>query len=112
MLSASTLFLQTTGELSIELDSNESVRVRSVSGNLTVDVAFGTGLFSPSPAVGTVASANVRHITILGGDEANRIDLSRVFAADFTSLTTIVINGLNGHDTLLGSFDLPSSLKD
>lgn len=110
MLSVSTLFLQSTGELSIELDSNESVRVSSVSGNLTVDIAIGTGLFTPAPAVGTVASANVRHITILGGDEANTIDLSRVFGADFTSLTTIVVNGLNGHDNLLGSFDLPSSL--
>ena len=110
MLSASTLFLQSTGELSIELDSNENVRVRSVSGNLAVDIAFGTGLYSPSSAVGTVASASVRRITILGGDEANTIDLSGVFAADFTSLTTIVVSGLNGHDTLLGSFDLPNSL--
>ena len=110
MLSVSTLFLQSTGELSIELDSNESVRVRTVAGNLAVDTAIGTGLFSPSAAVGTVASANVRHINILGGDEANTIDLSGVFAADFTTLTTIVVNGFNGHDTLLGSFDLPSSL--
>lgn len=110
LLSVSTLFLQSTGELSIELDSNESVRVSSVSGNLTVETAIGTGLFLPAPAVGTVASASVRHINILGGDEANTIDLSGVFAADFTSLTTIVINGLNGHDNLLGSFDLPSSL--
>ncbi len=110
MLSASTLFLQSTGELSIELDSNESVRVGSVSGNLTVDVAFGSGLYTPSPAVGTVTAASVRIITIVGGDEANTIDLSRVFATDFTSLTTISVSGLNGHDSLLGSFDLPSNL--
>jgi Ca2+-binding RTX toxin-like protein len=110
MLSVSTLFLQTTGELSIELDSNESVRVRSVAGILAVDTAIGSGLYSPYLAVGSVASASVRHITILGGDEANTIDLSGVFAADFTSLTTIIANGLNGHDTLLGSVDLPSSL--
>jgi Ca2+-binding RTX toxin-like protein len=110
MLSVSTLFLQTTGELSIELDSNESVRIGSVSGNLTVNTAIGTGVYSPAPAVGAIAAASVRHITILGGDEANTIDLSGVLAANFTSLATIVANGLNGHDTLLGSIDLPNSL--
>ena len=110
LLAVSTLFLQTTGELSIELDSGESVRLRSVAGNLAVDTATAGGPYSPASAIGTIAAADVRIISILGGDEANLIDLSGVLALDFTSLTSISVNGFNGHDDLRGSPDLPNSL--
>ena len=112
LLTASALFLTGTGELSIELGSNESVRVGVAAGLLRVDAAVGNGPFLPATSIGTVQVANVRSINIVGGDEANTVDLSGVLAADFTGLTTISVDGANGHDCLLGSPDVANSLNN
>ncbi len=111
LMSASALFLTETGELSIELDSDESVRVGVAAGLLVVDAAVGNGPFLPATSIGTVAASDVQSISIWGGDEANTVDLSGVLAADFTSLVSIEVNGANGDDDLIGSPDLSNSLS-
>ncbi len=108
--SASALFLPATGELSIDLGESDSVQIGSFNGNLTVMGSTNGGAFTAINTVGSVPAANVLSIDVLGGDEANTIDLSRVTAAAFTSLTSIVADGANGHDTIIGSPDLNDSL--
>ncbi len=110
MMSVSTLFLSGTGELAIELDSGESVRLNSVAGRVAVSTSVAGGPYVPDTSIGTVASASVRSINILGGDEANTIDLSGVLAVNYSSLATISIDAANGHDELIGSPDVGAVL--
>jgi Ca2+-binding RTX toxin-like protein len=110
MLAASALFLPSTGELSIEINSSDSVRVGSVNGRVQVQTSINGGPFQTVTSVSNVLSANVQRITILGGDDANTIDLSGVTAAAFPALTSIKVDGANGNDLLIGSPDFADSL--
>ena len=111
LLAATALFLPASGELSLDLDSSESVRISSVGGNVVVETALnGSMNYTTVTSVGTIPSASIVSINVLGGDDANTIDLSRVLAVDFTSLTSIVVDGANGHDLLIGSPDFGDSL--
>ncbi len=110
LLSVSALFIPATGELNIQLDGQDSVRVSAAAGNVLVEVSTSGGGFTPVSSIGNVAASNVQSIVILGSDEANSIDLSGVTAAAFTANPTIEVDGANGDDTLLGSPDLADSL--
>jgi Ca2+-binding RTX toxin-like protein len=110
MLAASALFLPGTGELSIEINSSDSVRVSSANGRVQVQTSINGGPFQTVTSVSNVPSANVQRITVLGGDDANTIDLSGVTAAAFPNLASILVDGANGNDTLIGSPDFADSI--
>ncbi|MFM9962800.1 MAG: Calx-beta domain-containing protein [Planctomycetaceae bacterium] len=110
LLSGSALFIPATGELSIGLNSAESVRVSSLSGSVLVEVSTGTGGFVALTTLGNVPASSVQSIVILGGDEANTINLNGVTAVNFTRLTSISIDGANGHDTIIGSPDFADNI--
>ena len=106
-VSTSGLFIPATGELNLQLGSQENVRITSQSGSVLIetatDTATTTGIYSPLASVGTITSANVKSIVIIGGDEKNTIDLNGVTAAAFTGLTSIIVDAGNGDDTIIGS---------
>ena len=108
--STSGLFIPATGELNLQLGSQENVRISSQSGNVLVETSTGTGSFSTLASVGTIASASVTSIVVVGGDDANTIDLNGVAAAAFTGLLSINVDGGNGHDTIIGSPDFGDSI--
>lgn len=110
LLAASGLFIPATGELNLQLGSQDNVRVSSVGGNLLVETSTGAGTYSPVLSLGVVSSASVQSLVVVGGDDANTIDLNGVTAAAFTSLTAISIDAANGHDTIIGSPDLGDSI--
>ena len=108
LLSASVLLIGS--ELNITLVRDEAVRISSIAGNLVVQTGTSGGVLTPTANIATTSSSAIQSIVITGGDEANDIDLSGVLAADFTSLTSIVVDAGNGHDTLTGSPDFADSL--
>ena len=108
--STSGLFIPVTGELNLQLGSQENVRISSQSGNVLVETSTGTGSFSTLASVGTIASASVTSIVVIGGDDANTIDLNGVAAAAFTGLMSIDVDGGNGNDTIIGSPDFGDSI--
>ena len=128
LLSANALFLPASGELELDLDSSESVRIRSTGGNLVIEASTNGGLtYSAVNSVGTLPAADVLSINVLGGDDANTIDLRGVTKNEvdlngmtvlvngatvpaFTNLTSIVVDGANGDDSLFGSSDFGNSL--
>ncbi len=109
-VSSSGLFIPATGELNLQLGSQENVRISSQSGNVLVETSTGTGSYSTLASVGTIAPANVHSIVVIGGDDANTIDLNGVTAAAFTGLTAITVDAGNGHDTIIGSPDFGDSI--
>ena len=110
LLSSSGLFIAATGELNLLLGSKDNVRVSSVSGSVLVETSIGTGSYSPLLSFGSVNSASVQSLVIVGGDDSNTIDLNGVTAAAFTALTSISVDAANGHDSITGSLDLGDSI--
>ena len=108
LLSTSVLLIGS--ELNITLVRDEAVRISSLAGNLVVQTGTSGGTLLPSTNIGPTSAGAIQSIVITGGDEAKEIDLSGVLAVDFTSLTSIVVDAGNGHDTLTGSPDFADSL--
>src|SRR5712691_6282376 len=111
LLSASALFIPNTGELNIEFDSSDNVRVSSQNGNVRVEEEAANGTFTPISSLGTLLASSVQSITIVGGDDANSIDLNGVTATAFTALTSISVDAGNGDDTVIGSPDFSDSVN-
>lgn len=111
VLSSSGLFIPATGELNLQLGSQDNVRISSVSGSVLVETSTGSGSYSPLLSIGTVSSASVQSLVVIGGDDANTIDLNGVTAAAFTTLTSIEIDAANGHDSITGSPDFADSIN-
>ena len=111
MLYASALFIPSTGELNIELNSSDSVRVSSANGAVLIEVSANGSAYTPLSSIGTIASSSVLSLVVLGGDDANTIDLNGVTAAAFTSLTSISVDAANGQDTVIGSPDFADSIN-
>ena len=110
LLSATGLFIPATGELNLQLGSQENVRISSQSGSVLIETSTGAGVYSPVTSLGTIASASVKSLVVIGGDDANTIDLNGVTAAAFTTLTSINVDGGNGNDTIIGSPDFGDSI--
>ncbi len=110
LLSVSAIFISGAGELDIEMDSGDSVRVSSAFGNVVVAESSDGVLFRPLTNFGNVSASAVTSLSVAGGDEANTIDLSGVMGTSFTSLTDIEVDAGNGNDNIVGSLDLPDSL--
>ena len=110
LLSSTGLFIPATGELNLLLGSQDNVRISSASGRVVVETSTGAGTYSTLASIGNVNSASVQSIVVIGGDEANTIDLNGVTAAAFTALPTISIDGYNGDDVITGSPDFDDSI--
>ena len=110
LLSVNALFIQSSGEVDLVLDHNDSVRIREVAGNIRVEQsADGVNYTTVSSLPITSASA-VKSIIIAGGQDANTINLSGVNATSFPALTSISVDAGNGDDTIIGSFDLADQI--
>lgn len=112
-LSAATFLLN--GELHIVADSDESIEVRAEQlGSGIVEVLIDGVLDTSGP---TVQADQITALNIVGGPAGNLIDVSTITAADFSFVhpvtgdpMSIRIQGGDGDDTILGSFDLNDSL--
>jgi len=112
-LSATALIVN--GQLTVVSDSDESIEIGvDPSGSGDVRVLF-DGV--PTTSLSGVQAGSLAGINVIGGPGDNLIDLTQVTSSDFSYLDpvtgepmTIVINGGDGDDTLLGSYDLNDSL--
>ncbi len=103
------------GQLTVVSDSDESIEIGvDPQGSGEVRVLF-DGVQTTS--LSGVQASQLAGINVLGGPGDNLIDLTQVRASDFSYADpitgdpmTIVINGGDGDDTLLGSYDLNDSL--
>ena len=110
LLSGSGLFIPATGELNLQLGSLENVRVSTQNGAVLVETSTGSGSYSPLISLGTVQAASVQSLVVVGGDDANTIDLIGVTSFDFTSLTSIEVDAGNGHDRVIGTPNFGDSI--
>ena len=110
LLSASAVFVEATGELSLELGSSESALVSSVNGNVLISLSNDGSPFVPFTGIGTLPTSGIVSLNVYGGDDANTIDLSNVTLATYPNLTSIQAFGDDGHDLLIGSPNLANQL--
>jgi len=103
LLTVTTTFLQSAGELQVIADAGESIQIRSNAAATPGVEVLVDGVVDPS--LPDVAAADVQTIIVRGGEKANVIDLSAVSSVQFTSLSRIEIDGGDGNDTLIGTDD-------
>ncbi|TXT28944.1 MAG: Ca2+-binding protein RTX toxin, partial [Planctomycetota bacterium] len=96
--------------LNIVMENDDALSITSVGGQVVVSTGTTGGTLTPSLFVGPIDSNTIQTIDIAGGEGDNSIDLAGVLSADFTLLTTIVVDGGNGEDSLTGSPDFNDSL--
>lgn len=106
LLSVSTLLVGT--ELSIVADDNDSITVRPDPVNPTRVQVVENGLASNT--VNGVQVTDIQSISIRGGSGPNLIDLSQVSVTSFPNVTSVVINGGDGDDTIFGSADIGDTI--
>lgn len=102
-LSVSSLFTTASGALTVTSNGADAIPlgVDAVTGHVTLN---GTELTAQvDGASGSVTAANAMSLTVTGGSGKNAINLSGVTATGFPSLTSIVIAGGAGNDTIIGS---------
>ena len=102
-------------ELVVLSDADESISIGTSSdgkGNLELLING-----QQHSGLATVRSSQIGSIRVIGGAGGNLIDLSGVIAADFSFVdpntgqpTSIHVDGGDGNDTILGSFDLNDTL--
>ncbi len=109
LLSSSALFIPATGELSVEINNLDGVSVSSANGLVVIQTTSG-GTTTTVTSIGDIPAASVQKIVVLGGDEANQIDLSGVSLVSYSSLVSIQADGANGDDLIIGSPDFGDSL--
>jgi hypothetical protein len=83
------------GVLTVASDAGDAIAITQAGGNVQVNGA--------DPDSGILAAADVSSIIVTGGPDANAIDLGAVSSTDFTSLSTVSIDGAGGADTIIGS---------
>jgi Ca2+-binding RTX toxin-like protein len=110
LLSASAVFVEATGELSVELGSSESAQVSAVNGNVLIGLSNNGGPYVPFTGIGTLPASRIVSLNIYGGDDANTIDLSNVTLTTFPNLTSLQAFGDDGNDVLIGSPNLANQL--
>ncbi|MBI1314967.1 hypothetical protein GC176_27050 [bacterium] len=98
LLTVMTSFDSGTGLLTVSSDASDAIAVAANgSGEVTVN-----GDNNPTGG-GVINAADVTAIQVIGGDGDNVIDLSVVSETDFTTLTSVSIDGGAGTDTIVGS---------
>ncbi|MEE3285118.1 MAG: hypothetical protein VX311_11105, partial [Planctomycetota bacterium] len=108
LLSVSALFIDHTGDLTINSDDDDTIVVRedpNRPGQAQVLAARPGQLLTPVTSLGTLDADSIRKITIQGGPGNNLVDLSAVTAQVFSfgGGVQITADGRDGHDTLTGS---------
>ncbi|MFM9962324.1 MAG: beta strand repeat-containing protein, partial [Planctomycetaceae bacterium] len=93
-------------ELNVFAEADDSIVVRANVGG-QVEILGNGVVLNAAP---TVNAAVIEKLVVTGSDGVNAIDLSGVTAARFTLLSSIVVDGGEGNDTLTGSLDLSSTL--
>ncbi|MFM9963346.1 MAG: calcium-binding protein, partial [Planctomycetaceae bacterium] len=83
---------------SIVVRTNAALRVEILANGVVLNTAQ------------TVNAAAIGKLVVTGSDAPNVIDLRGVTAAQFTLLSSIVVNGGDGSDTITGSPELSNSL--
>jgi Ca2+-binding RTX toxin-like protein len=81
-----------------------AVTIKVIGGNVVVEI---NGVADTS--FGTIAASDVTAIVVTGGALGNQVDLTGVTSTDFTTLTSVQVDGGAGDDSLLGS-DFADSL--
>ncbi len=104
LLSVSALIVSGS-QLEITMTGDDDVRLSALNGNLLLEAAQNGGVLQPFLGLGIVPASSIQSIQINGGDEATTIDLSRLTALAFPSLTNIQADGYHGADLLIGSDD-------
>jgi Ca2+-binding RTX toxin-like protein len=102
-------------QLLVISDADENISIgTSVDGTGSLELLINGQLHSGLQAA---QSSQIESIHIIGGAGSNRIDLSTVTSAEFTFINpltgqgpSILVDGGNGDDTILGSFDFNDSL--
>ena len=82
------------GVLTVNSNANDAITITSVGGLVKVNGG------DPD---GAVNSAAVTSIDVSGGPGANNINLAGVNGTDFTTLTSVTVDGGDGNDTINGS---------
>ena len=115
LLSVTSLFFN--GDLTVVSDADDAIVIREnqfVGGR--VEILVGTPLggsinYVPDTSIGVLDADTVQTILVRGGDSGNTIDLGDaqgmggVDTTVFTSLTSVTIEGGNGHDTITGTIN-------
>ncbi|RMG36627.1 MAG: hypothetical protein D6725_10320, partial [Planctomycetota bacterium] len=111
LLSVAAFFFSFDGSLNIDVSAGSGVRVSASGGAVVVEEELPDGTFAPVAITGAPSGPSaVQRINVVGDGSDNRVDLSLVSQADYSSLTAIVADTGDGDDTILGSGDLADSL--
>ncbi len=94
------------GDLTVVSDAGDAIEIRA-DGSSQVEILVNG---SPYTALPPIPASMVGSILVQGGSDPNLIDLSTIDSSVFTGLTSVVINGGDGNDTLLGTVDLNDTL--
>ncbi len=105
LLTVQTLVFGT--EMTVLADTNDDVAIRrdNVSGNVQV-VANGVA----QTGFATISASTLTTLNVFTGSGDNSIDLTGLDAGGFTSLGTIVVDGGDGDDLIIGSNTFAESL--
>ena len=110
VLPAANVLLIGGTELNISLSSGDAVSISAIAGQVVVSTGPTGGVLTPTPFLGSVNASVIQSIVITGDDDVNALNLGSVLAADYTALTSIVVDAGNGDDSLTGSPDFADSL--
>jgi Ca2+-binding RTX toxin-like protein len=83
------------GDLLVTSDAGDAITITSTGGEVKVN--------GNNPGTGAADSADIDSIRVDGGPNGNAIDLTDVDAAEFPAVTSILLNGGGGEDTINGS---------
>jgi len=89
-----------TGALTATVTAATPLTITCVGGD--VKLSDGTNTTNPGGGMGTVDCEDVKSITVTGDDAANTINLEGV-AAEYSALTSVLVNAGDGVDTIIGS---------
>jgi len=96
----------TLGDLTVISDGGDAIQIRADAASQVEILVNG----APYTALPPISASMVQSISVEGGSDPNLIDLSTIDSSVFTGLTSVVINGGDGNDTLLGTVDLNDTL--
>jgi hypothetical protein len=89
--------------LTVSADNGALIVTSDADDAILPTCAEGIVQLNGAAAEGDIACADVTTLTITGGPGPNTIDASGVLTEDFTSLTTVVLRGGGGNDTITGT---------
>jgi Ca2+-binding RTX toxin-like protein len=85
----------TGGALAVSSDAGDAITITCAAGNVQINGA--------NPGTGAAACNSITSIDVQGGPGGNTIDLTGVTKALFPNITSVLADGNEGVDTILGS---------